>query len=269
MLTQEQANQLNLQQHALEAAQIGYNQVQAKIDEYDRLLNSIKDNYNSYSPEQKAKISSMMWQISAQYQDLKQQRQNYSLAQYEAQQQIWYYNNLAAQQPTGGQKRRVINPGPTPTPNGGPTPTPTPTPIPTPNSGPTPTPTPTPRGEIYDNTDIANKMFGTGNYQRISTYDWDYFRNWGTTIYPNGGISFEWVNTQLPESVNLYSKYYSYKADPNNGMHHLNYLHQNMPNYFNVDETGRQRLWMRMVRDGLNPGQADEFMNDWAESFTP
>ena len=261
MLTQEQANQLNLQQHALEAAQIGYNQVQAKLDKYDSLLNEIKNNYASYSPEQKARISSLMWNISAQYQDLKRQRENYSLAQYEAQQQIWYYNNLAAQQPApqGGQRRRIVKVPPTP--NWGPTP------APTPNGG--PTPTPTPNREFYDNTDVANRMFGTGNYQRISTYDWDYFRNGGTTIYPNGGISFEAAPEPNPESINLYSKYYSYKADPNNWMHHLNYLHQNMPNYFNVDEAGRQRLWMRMVRDGLNPGQADEFMNDWEESFTP
>ena len=88
MLTQEQANQLNIQQHALEAAQVWYNQTQEKINRYDAMLWEIRDNYSSYSPEQKARISSLMWEISAEYQALKKQRQDYSLAQYEAQQQI-------------------------------------------------------------------------------------------------------------------------------------------------------------------------------------
>lgn len=120
-----------------------------------------------------------------------------------------------------------------------------------------------------DNTSVANNMFGPGNYQRLSTTEWDYFRRGGTTIYPDGSISFGWEPEKVPESLNLYNKYYSYKADPNNWMHYLNYLHQTMPNYFDTSEVGRQRLWMRMVRDWLNPWQADEFMSDWEESFTP
>jgi flagellar biosynthesis chaperone FliJ len=60
MLTEEQANQLRLEQYALEDAEIRYNKVQQQLEKYNTLLNTIKDNYNSYTPEQKARISAKM-----------------------------------------------------------------------------------------------------------------------------------------------------------------------------------------------------------------
>lgn len=110
MLTEEQANQLRLEQYALEDAEIRYDKVQQQLEKYNTLLNTIKDNYNSYTPEQKARISAKMWDISAKYRELKDQSYKYSIAQYEAQQQIDYYNQLATQQaPTNwGQRRRQV-----------------------------------------------------------------------------------------------------------------------------------------------------------------
>lgn len=110
MLTEEQAHQLNLNQHALEAAEIGYNNVSNKLAQYDNLLASIKNNYASYSPAQKARLSALIPQLSAKYNELKQQRYKYFMDQYEAQQQISYYNDLAAQQPTSIGTRRKVTP---------------------------------------------------------------------------------------------------------------------------------------------------------------
>ena len=111
MLTEQQAHELNLQQHALEAAEIWYNRTQAKLDEYNSMLASIRDNYSSYTPEQQEKVSSLMDKVTQDYQALKKQREDYSLARYEAQQQINYYNDLSAKQqpaPQAWQKRRAI-----------------------------------------------------------------------------------------------------------------------------------------------------------------
>jgi hypothetical protein len=69
-------------------------------------LNEIKNNFNSYSPEKQAQVSSLLDSVANKYQELKNQRERYSLAQYEAQQQIDYYNQLAAQPPK--QTRRQI-----------------------------------------------------------------------------------------------------------------------------------------------------------------
>lgn len=110
MLTEEQANQLRLEQYALEDAEIRYNKVQQQLEKYNTLLNTIKDNYNSYTPEQKARISAKMWDISAKYRELKDQSYKYSIAQYEAQQQIDYYNGLANQQPATQTRRRTVKP---------------------------------------------------------------------------------------------------------------------------------------------------------------
>lgn len=269
MLTQDQERQLRIAENQLEQTSLMYNDAQKKLDSYANTLNQISANYNNYTPEQKAKIAALLPEVSQKYNDLKAKKEQYFMSQYEARQQIDYYNRLNAQQvaPTNlGTRRRVTR---TPSYRN---PTPTPTPTPTPNVNPNQGGNPNPELERYDNTDIANRFFGEGNYQKISTYDWDYFRNWWTTIYPNGGVSFEAdpYAGQVPESFNLYNNYYSYKADPDNGMHYLNYLHQTMPNYYkDVDEAGRLRLRARMVRDGLLPWQADEFMEDWAESFTP
>lgn len=184
MLTQEQANQLNIQQHALEAAQVWYNQTQEKINRYDAMLWEIRDNYSSYSPEQKARISSLMWEISAEYQALKKQRQDYSLAQYEAQQQIWYYNQLNAQQPApqGGQRRRVINTGPTPE-------------IIVPETTIVPEP-------IIE-TPVKWQFWGEGwinnNWTLISP-------DWGTRVYQDWSISFWEVNT-APSNYGYYDMY--------------------------------------------------------------
>lgn len=113
MLTQEQANQLALAQNQLEQAEISYNELQNKINSYEKIMNEVSANYNSYSPEKKAQIDSLLPQLSEQYALVKQQRQNQYLAQYEAQQQINYYNQLNAQQAepvvTAWQRRRTVS----------------------------------------------------------------------------------------------------------------------------------------------------------------
>ena len=96
MLTEEQAQQLNLNQHALEAAEIGYNKASAELNRYDELLNWIKNNYSTYTPEQKEKLSAMMPEVTAKYNELKAKKEQYFMDQYEAKQQIDYYNNLSA-----------------------------------------------------------------------------------------------------------------------------------------------------------------------------
>ena len=113
MLTQEQANQLALAQNQLEQAEISYNELQNKINSYEKIMNEVSANYNSYSPEKKAQIDSLLPQLSEQYALVKQQRQNQYLAQYEAQQQINYYNQLNTQQAepvvTAWQRRRTVS----------------------------------------------------------------------------------------------------------------------------------------------------------------
>lgn len=122
MLTQEQADKMLLAQNQLEAAQVSYNNLQKKLDSYDRIMNEVSANYNNYSAEQKAKIDSLLPQISEQYNLMRQQKQDQYLAQYEAQQQIDYYNQLDAQQsaPAAWWRRKIVIPEevivPTPTP---------------------------------------------------------------------------------------------------------------------------------------------------------
>lgn len=116
MLTQEQANQMTIAQNQLEQAQLSYNALQNKINSYEKILNEVSSNYNSYTPEQKAKIDGLLPQLSEQYNQIKKQKQDQFLAQYDAQQQIDYYNRLNAEQSaaanTAGQRRRVVTPTP-------------------------------------------------------------------------------------------------------------------------------------------------------------
>ena len=74
MLTQEQANALNLEQHALEAAELRQMDAQKEIDKYEKLLTDIRDNINSYTPEQREKIADMLPRLTEGYNSAKDKR---------------------------------------------------------------------------------------------------------------------------------------------------------------------------------------------------
>lgn len=261
MLTQQQANDLNIQQHAMEAAEIAQSKAQKEMDRYYQAMQNATNQYNNLSPENQAKVTALLPEITNKYNQAKAARARAEDVYWQSLNKVNQYKALDAQQVSiqAPGKRRVVNrtinstvPNTTVNGWGGST-------------------WPEQQYEFYDNSDIAKKFFGNDyNNYKISTYNWDYYKNWSVTIYPNGGVGFEPVEESKPnESLRLFNSYYSRKADPQNWQSHLNYLHNTMPNYFDVDEAWRLRLWRRMVRDWLEPGQADEFLDDWEESFTP
>lgn len=266
MLTQQQANDLNIQQHAMEAAEIAQSKAQKEMDRYYQAMQNATNQYNNLSPENQAKVTALLPEITNKYNQAKAARARAEDAYWQSLNKVNQYKALDAQQVSiqAPGKRRVVSRTINSTvPN-------TTVPNTTVNGWGGST-WPEQQYEFYDNSDIAKKFFGNDyNNYKISTYNWDYYKNWSVTIYPNGGVGFEPVEESKPnESLRLFNSYYSRKADPQNWQSHLNYLHNTMPNYFDVDEAWRLRLWRRMVRDWLEPGQADEFLDDWEESFTP
>ena len=114
MLTQEQARALNVEQHALEAAELRQMDAQKKIDNYTDMLNKVREQADSYTPEQKAKIAELMPQISEWYENAKAERAQAEDSYWQHLNKINEYRALdAAQQaqPTQGwgQRRRTYN----------------------------------------------------------------------------------------------------------------------------------------------------------------
>lgn len=112
MLTQEQANDLNLQLHKQEAAEIGLDKINQDLDKYTDMIRRVADMMKTATPEQKERIRSIAPRLLEEYNNLKLKKSTYEDSYREATSKINEYNTLNTQQPTqttNQVKRRVVN----------------------------------------------------------------------------------------------------------------------------------------------------------------
>lgn len=117
---------------------------------------------------------------------------------------------------------------------------------------------------------IADQFFGPNNYysnfSNQTPYWYWLYTNWSAYILPNGWVAFD-ESFKDPETFALWQKYNNAaKTWTGNWIRHLHY---NMPNYFDFDKSESDRIRQAMLRDGLTTTQANAFMRDWEEAFTP
>lgn len=121
MLTQEQAQGLNIQQHELEDAELQQARAQQEMDRYYDAIKKANDAMQNGTAEQREKIAGLLPRLTEWYNNAKSKRTYEEDRFWVATNKINEYRALdAAQQPTqwGGQKRRTITP-PEPTVNDG------------------------------------------------------------------------------------------------------------------------------------------------------
>lgn len=111
MLTQEQANDLNIQLHAKEAAEIWLNNIQEEINKYVETINQISEAMKTADPEKKERIRALMPQILEWYNSAKLKKGVYEEEYWNAQSKINDYRTLEQQQqaPVAQTRRRTVN----------------------------------------------------------------------------------------------------------------------------------------------------------------
>lgn len=111
MLTQEQADDLNLQLHKQEAAEIGLDKINQDLNKYTDMIRRVADMMKTATSEQKERIRSVAPRLLEEYNNLKLKKSTYEDSYREATSKINEYNILNAQQPqvTNQTKRRTVN----------------------------------------------------------------------------------------------------------------------------------------------------------------
>ena len=111
MLTQEQARALNIEEHALEAAELRQADAQKKMDRYYDAIKKATDAMKGATPEQRERITWLLPQLTQWYESAKLERATAEDSYWQHINNINEYKALdAAQQVTqwGGQRRRQI-----------------------------------------------------------------------------------------------------------------------------------------------------------------
>lgn len=111
MLTQEQADDLNLQLHKQEAAEIGLDKINQDLEKYTDMIRRVADMMKTATPEQKERIRSVAPRLLEEYNNLKLKKSTYEDSYREATSKINEYNTLNAQQSqvANQTKGRTIN----------------------------------------------------------------------------------------------------------------------------------------------------------------
>lgn len=117
MLTQQQADDLNLQLHAQEAAELWLNNVNKQLENLTSTIKRMAEVMKTATPEQQARLKALAPQLLERYNNAKLQKQTYEDQYWWATSKINEYNALWQQQPaTQPQtKRRTITPNAIPT----------------------------------------------------------------------------------------------------------------------------------------------------------
>lgn len=100
MLTEEQANELNLAQHSQELAEFLQSDAQKKVDNYLATIKSVADNYNKLSPESKAKMKEIIPKLQEWYRNAVNERAAAEDRYWRAQAVINNYKEIDAATPT-------------------------------------------------------------------------------------------------------------------------------------------------------------------------
>ena len=113
MLTQEQADDLNLQLHAQEAAEIWLAQVNKELDGYYAALEKVSEVMQTATPEMMDRIRKVMPRLIEWYNNAKLKKSTYEDSYLQATNKINEYNILKAQQTSVATqpKRRVVKQG--------------------------------------------------------------------------------------------------------------------------------------------------------------
>lgn len=113
MLTQQQADDLNIQLHAQEAAEVWLNNANKEIENITNTVRRMVEAMKTATPEQQARLRALAPQLLERYNNVKLQKQTYEDQYWNAISKINEYNALGQQQQTPTRqttKRRTITP---------------------------------------------------------------------------------------------------------------------------------------------------------------